>query len=51
MKAHKYLKPLPVISAVYAPPEYDGNHKFFTVTSPDGREIRDGFPVKSTKND
>jgi hypothetical protein len=49
MKAHKYLKPRLVISAVYAPPEYDGNPWFFTVTSPDVREIHDGFPDKINK--
>ncbi len=49
MKAHKYLMPLLVISAVYAPPEYDGNPRFFTVTSPLSRDIHVGFPGKINK--
>jgi hypothetical protein len=51
MKAHKYLKPLLVISAVYAPPEYDGNPRFFTVTSPLAGISTLVFLAKSIKND
>jgi hypothetical protein len=51
MKAHKYLMPRLVISAVYVPPEYDGNPQFFTVTSPLSGISTVVFLAKSIKND
>ena len=49
MKAHKYLKPRPVISAIPAPLNLMEIPAFFTVTSPDGRDLRDDFPDKLNK--
>jgi hypothetical protein len=49
MKAHKYLKPRPVISAIPAPLNLMEIPAFFTVTSPDDREIHYGFPDKLNK--
>jgi hypothetical protein len=49
MKAHKYLKPQPVISAVFHPLNMMKIPQFFTVTSPGRREVHYGFPDKFNK--
>ena len=49
MKAHKYLKPRPVISAVFAPSNMMEIPQFFTVTSPDGRKNHEDFTDKLNK--
>ena len=51
MKAHKYLKDPPVISAVSFHDNMIGIPGFFTVTSPPGREIHEDFTDKLNKND
>jgi len=51
MKAHKYLKPLHVISAVSNPDNMMKNPCFFTVTSPDIQGNHNCFPMKFNKNE
>jgi hypothetical protein len=51
MKAHKYLKPWFVISAVPVPVNMMENPQFFTVTSPTIGKSTMIFPINAKKYD